>query len=159
MNVTNRAGAEKVSDVAKPASEVDTLWSKLFQAWLVALAASLGPLFIGEVMGQTPCVLCWYQRAFMFPLAIVLAVGAFRSDSGTWRYGLPLAVIGGGIALYHSLLYAGVVAEALEPCGQGPSCTDAAMTIFGSLPLPFLSFGAFAAITLLLLLTTRITKP
>ncbi|MBL8583387.1 MAG: disulfide bond formation protein B [Rhizobiaceae bacterium] len=159
MNLTNRAGAENASDFAKAASEADLLWSKLFVAWLVALAATLGALFIGEVMGQTPCLLCWYQRAFMFPLTIVLAVGAFRSDSGTWRYGLPLAVIGGGIALYHSLLYAGVIAEALEPCGQGPSCTDAAMTIFGILPLPFISFAAFAAVTILLLLTTRTTKP
>lgn len=159
MNVTDHVHAEKTPEVAKPASGSDSLWSSLFLAWFVALAASLGALFIGEVMGQTPCVLCWYQRAFMFPLAIVLAVGAFRSDSGTWRYGLPLAVIGGGIALYHSLLYAGVITEALKPCGQGPSCTDAAMTIFGGLPLPFLSFAAFAAITILLLLTTRITKP
>ena len=28
-------------------------------AWIVALVASLAVLFIGEVMGQTPCVLCW----------------------------------------------------------------------------------------------------
>ena len=34
-------------------------WSALFAAWLVALAASLGAIFIGEVMGQAPCVLCW----------------------------------------------------------------------------------------------------
>ena len=134
-------------------------WRPLGAAWTIALLSSLAVLFVGEVMGQAPCDLCWFQRAFMFPLAIVLAVGAFGSDGGTWRYGLPLAVIGGGVALYHSLLYAGVIAEALEPCGQGPSCTDAAMTIFGFLPLPFLSLAAFAAITILLLLTTRITKP
>ena len=23
-------------------------------------------------MGQAPCDLCWFQRAFMFPLAIIL---------------------------------------------------------------------------------------
>ena len=41
-------------------------------AWVIALAASLAVLFIGEVLGQTPCLLCWFQRAFMFPLAIVV---------------------------------------------------------------------------------------
>jgi signal peptidase II len=30
----------------------------------------------GEVMG-TPCVLCWYQRIGMFPLAVILGVGVF----------------------------------------------------------------------------------
>ena len=42
-------------------------WLALIGAWLVALTASLGAIFIGEVMGQAPCVLCWFQRAFMFP--------------------------------------------------------------------------------------------
>lgn len=159
MNPSHPAGVENTPDDAKTASDANSLWTLLFLAWLLALSASLGALFIGEVMGQRPCVLCWYQRAFMFLLAIVLAVGAFRADSGTWRYGLPLAIIGGCIALYHSLLYSGFIAEALEPCGQGPSCTDAAMTIFGSVALPHLSFLAFAAISLLLLQTTRVTKP
>lgn len=154
MTSVKNAGAQEASRVVTPGSG-NSMWSLLFLAWLVALAATLGALFIGEVMGQAPCVLCWYQRAFMFPLAFVLGVGAFRSDGGTWRYGLPLAVVGGGIAFYHSLLYAGVLTEALEPCGKGPSCTDAAMTVFG-IPIPFLSLAAFIAIGVLLTLTTRI---
>ena len=48
-------------------------------AWTVATSASLAVLFIGEVLGQTPCLLCWFQRAFMFPLAIIL---------GPWRSGI-----------------------------------------------------------------------
>ncbi|WP_395015374.1 disulfide bond formation protein B [Dongia sp.] len=127
----------------------------LFLAWLVALAASLGALFVGEIMGQTPCILCWYQRAFMFPLAIILAVGTFRGDGLVWRYGLPLAVIGGLIAGYHSLVYAGLVAEALKPCAAGQSCTGEGMTILGGIPLPYLSTAAFAAVALLLSLSTR----
>lgn len=31
----------------------------LFIAFLTALVATLGALFIGEVLGQTPCMLCW----------------------------------------------------------------------------------------------------
>ncbi len=46
-------------------------WLWLMAAWGVALAATLGALFIGEVMGMTPCLLCWYQRIFMFPLALI----------------------------------------------------------------------------------------
>ena len=49
-------------------------------AWIIALVASLAVLFIGEVLGQTPCVLCWFQRAFMFPLAIVLGLGLSWRD-------------------------------------------------------------------------------
>ena len=47
----------------------------LTAAWIVALGSSLAVLYIGEVLGQAPCNLCWFQRAFMFPLAIVLSLG------------------------------------------------------------------------------------
>lgn len=131
-------------------------WTPLFLAWLVALAASLAVLFIGEVMGQAPCNLCWFQRAFMFPLALVLAVGLLRSDAAAWAYGLPLAVGGALVALFHSLVYTGIIPEAIRPCtATGPSCADANMTILGGLPLPMLALGAFAANAALLLLSRR----
>lgn len=130
--------------------------SFLVAAWIVALVATLGALFVGEVMGQTPCHLCWYQRIAMFPLGLVLGVAAWRGDVGAWRYALPLAVAGLGVAGFHGLVYAGLVPEGIEPCSRtGPSCSDAAMTILGGLPLPYLSLAAFAAITLLIALARQ----
>jgi disulfide bond formation protein DsbB len=122
-------------------------WGRLFAAWIIALAATAGVLFIGEVMGQTPCHLCWHQRVFMFPLAVILAVATFRDDACVWRYALP-------VAAFHSLLYAGIIPEAIKPCGQGPSCSSADMTII-RLPLPYLSLAAFTAIAVLLIPAIR----
>ena len=34
----------------------------IFTAWLIATVAALGALFMSEVMGLAPCVLCWWQR-------------------------------------------------------------------------------------------------
>lgn len=127
-------------------------WPLLFVAWGVALVSTLGALFIGEVMGQAPCVLCWFQRAFMFPLAVILAVACYRSDAGIWRYALPVAALGGLIAAFHTLQYLGLIPQAIEPCETGPSCTSADMTILGGVPIPILSLGAFTAIAVLLLL-------
>ena len=132
-------------------------WSFLFAAWVIALASTLGALFIGEVMGQAPCLLCWWQRAFMFPLAVILAVACFRSDFSIWRYALPLATIGWAIAAYHTLLYFGVLTQAIEPCGAGPSCSGAGMTILGGLPLPLVSVAAFTAIAIFLVPLSRRT--
>lgn len=125
-------------------------WLLLLGAWGVALSSTLGALFVGEVIGQAPCSLCWFQRAFMFPLAVILAVACFRSDVGVWRYAMPLAAFGGLVAAFHSLQYLGVLPASIRPCGSGPSCTDADMTILGGVPLPFLSLGAFVAIAGLL---------
>ncbi|CAE6952848.1 disulfide bond formation protein B [Pseudomonas marincola] len=71
-------------------------WGLLLAVWLLALAATLAALFIGEVMGKTPCVLCWFQRIFMFPLAVMLTVACYRADFAVWLFALSLAVIGSG---------------------------------------------------------------
>ena len=130
-------------------------WDLLLAAWIVALLSTLGALFIGEVMGRVPCNLCWFQRAFMFPLAVILAVACYTSDTGVWRYALPVAALGWLIALYHIMLYTGVIPAGLEPCGSGPSCSGADMLVFGGVPIPLLSLGAFTAITGLLVLIRR----
>lgn len=121
----------------------------LAAAWVVALAASLSVLFIGEVLGQEPCILCWYQRAFMFPLAIVLGLGLWWEDRRAGRYGVVLSLGGGAVALWHLGLYIGVIPEPLQPCtATGPSCTDDNQLIFG-VPIPLLSVMAFAFVAAL----------
>lgn len=142
------------SESANISSQTRTWWL-LLAAWLIALAATLGAIFIGEVMSQTPCLFCWYQRIFMFPLALILLIACMRDDSGIWRYALPLALIGAGFALYHSLLYGGIIAEPIVQCGAGPSCSSANMSLFGWLPIPILSLIAFSAISILLFLARR----
>ncbi len=128
----------------------------LYVAWLVALGATLGALFLGEVLGRTPCTLCWYQRIAMFPLALVLGIACLTDDFRVGRYALPLAFSGAVVALYHSLLYTGLVETPIVPCSQsGPSCTDRATQAIAGVPLPILSLASFVAIAVLLALSNR----
>lgn len=138
--------------------EIERVWLMLFLAWSIALFSTLAVLFIGEIMGQKPCVLCWYQRAFMFPLAVLLAVACYLSDARAWIYALPLALFGWGFATYHTLLVAGVIPESLQPCTEGVSCTGDDMMIFSVVPIPLLAVGAFSAIIVLLLLIRKEVK-
>lgn len=125
----------------------------LLLAWMIAVAATLIALFVGEILGQAPCNLCWFQRVFMFPLPIILGIAAFRADSAIRFYALPLVGIGAAIAAFHTLIYFGLVEEAITPCTRtGPSCAGEAMTILGTVPLPLASLLAFAAIGGLLFL-------
>ena len=126
-------------------------WLLIFCAWLVAASSTLASLFFSEVMGLIPCELCWYQRIFIFPLAVVLLVGLFPLERRVVNYALPLTVIGLLITLYHCLLYFGYIPENLQPCSQGVSCADDSMVLFGFLPIPLLSLAAFSTILALLL--------
>ncbi|WP_278484609.1 disulfide bond formation protein B [Achromobacter insolitus] len=133
-----------------------SIW--LTMAWITALIATLSAIFIGEILGRTPCVLCWYQRIFMFPLALLLGIACYRDDSNAWHYALPLAGLGGGFAAYHTLLYWRVIEPEIVACSAEASCSGAGMVIFGSLPLPLLSLLAFTLIVVSLLIVRHHAK-
>ena len=131
--------------------ESDTRWTLVFAAWLVAATATLGALFMSEIMGFAPCVLCWYQRIFMFPLVLILALGLFPFDPKVLRYALPLAAIGLLVAGFHVLLTLGIIPETLAPCRQGIPCKTIQVEWFGFVTIPLLSFLAFLVLNLLLI--------
>jgi disulfide bond formation protein DsbB len=135
-----RARAASTSEPAPAA------WAAVFLAWLVAAVSTLGALFLSEVVGVAPCVLCWYQRVFMFPLALVLAVGLFPFDARVLRYAAPLVAGGWLVALYHVLLTAGVIPENLSPCTQGVPCSKVEAVWFGFVTIPLLSLVSFSVI-------------
>ena len=126
-------------------------WTLIFGAWLVATVSTLGALFFGEVMQLPPCVLCWYQRIFMFPLVVILPLGLFPFDRNVVRYALPLAVIGLLFAVFHLLLIAGVIPESIKPCTQGVPCSETVIEWFGFVTIPLLSVLAFLTILALLI--------
>jgi len=129
----------------------NTAWLLVFSAWLVAAVATLGALFMSEIMGFAPCVLCWYQRIFMFPLVLILALGLFPFDPKVLRYALPLATMGLLVAGFHVLLTVGVIPETLAPCRDGIPCKALQIEWFGFVTIPLLSFFAFLALNLLLI--------
>lgn len=133
-------------------------WALLALAWLTAAVATAGALFIGEVMGMTPCVLCWYQRIFMFPLALVLGIACFANDRRGAVYALPLALGGGVLAGYHTLLVAGQIPKSWIPCGTGVSCADQKLEILDGVQIPWLSLAAFLLIAILLIVYLRKTS-
>jgi disulfide bond formation protein DsbB len=124
----------------------------LFGAWLVAAVATLGSLFLDRALDMQPCSLCWFQRVFMYPLAVTLMVGLLPLDRRVARYALPLAMLGWVTAFYHWLLQIGIVPASLQPCGAGPSCLQDDMHLFVFVSIPLLSLSAFTVLIGLLFL-------
>lgn len=133
-------------------------WTLLVSAWLLSVVATAGALFIGEVMGMTPCVLCWYQRIAMFPLAVILGIACFSEDRRGVVYALPFAFSGVAMAGYHTLLVAGLIPKTWIPCGAGVSCSDQKLEILNGIQIPWLSLMAFVLIAGLLLAYLRRTS-
>jgi disulfide bond formation protein DsbB len=120
----------------------------IWLAWLVALAATVGSLIYSEVIHFEPCRLCWFQRIAMYPMAVVLLVGAIRREYQVKYYALPLAVAGLAVSVYHYLMQ---VFPSLEggSCGV-VSCSARLVEIFGFISIPFMAGAGFMVITVLL---------
>lgn len=129
-----------------------TLFGLLFGMWIIAMISTLGSLFFSEVMLFPPCVMCWYQRICMYPLALIFFVALLNNDKNVFKYAMPLVSIGLFFAVYHNLLYYGIVPQELAPCTQGVSCTSDYINWFGFITIQFLSFVAFALLFALLIL-------
>jgi disulfide bond formation protein DsbB len=129
----------------------DAAWTLVFGCWLIASVSTLGALFFSEIVKLPPCVLCWYQRIFMFPLVLLLPLGLFPFDGKVIRYALPLTLAGWLISFFHWLLVIGVIPEAIRPCTQGVPCSDVQIEWLGFVNIPLLSFAAFTTMSALLI--------
>ncbi len=122
-----------------------------YAAWTIAVLSTAGSLFFSEVMEFAPCVLCWYQRIAMYPLVIILGIGITLRDPRMKTYALPFGIAGLALAVYHNLLYYGVISQALTPCTEGVPCTEVQLEWLGFITIPLLGLGSFAALTACLL--------
>lgn len=146
-------------ETARESTSIDQFdWQLIFVCWLLATIATMGSLFFSEVMEIQPCVLCWYQRIFMYPLVAIFLVGMFPLDRNVVRYALPVAVIGWGFSVYHYLLYSGFIPENMQPCSEGVSCKEVSLELLGFITIPMLSILSYTAIIALLLVVKKGTN-
>lgn len=127
-------------------------------AWIAAIAATLGSLYLSEVQHFIPCTLCWYQRIFMYPLAFILGIGYYYHDERISRYVLPLSVIGMLISGYHFLLQKIPYLQQFEMCTSGVPCSKDYLNWFGFITIPFMAFIAFSIITISMIAFVRSSK-
>lgn len=122
---------------------------------IVALTATLGSLFLSEIAGWTPCKDCWFQRIFMYPQVVLLAVAIWMKDRKVALYIFVLSLIG---ILFSTDHYIDQVREALYPMSDqldanglpipcdssGVSCSETKIHFrFGYITIPMMALTAF----------------
>ena len=123
--------------------------------FIIALISTLTSLFFSEILKFTPCVLCWWQRIFMYPLVIISAVNITRKHAELPYYVLPFSIIGFLIGLYQNLLVWKIIPETIAPCTAGVSCVQQPLVLFGFVTIPLGSMLSFALITGLMILYAK----
>lgn len=124
----------------------------LFLAWIIAFIGTAATLVAEYGFSLTPCMLCWYQRVFLYPQVILLAVAAYRNDARVKAYVLPLSVLGMIFALYHYLEQKLPALKDAIRCTTGVPCSGHYINWLGFITIPLLSLLGFTLITALMLI-------
>lgn len=115
--------------------------------WTVSLVATLGSLYFSEIRDYEPCKLCWIQRIFMYPIAIMMTVAYIQKNPRIVVTTLVFSIIGGCISLYHYLIQkVSFFQDDAISCGAVP-CTGMYINWFGFITIPFLALTAFIILT------------
>ncbi len=110
----------------------------LVLGFAVSLLGIAGSLSYSNIVGFPPCILCWWQRIFIYPNLILFLVALKGRDHEVFKYVLPLSSIGGIIALYHSYIHLG--GSSITPCtALGSACAKVYVLSYGYITIPMMS--------------------
>ena len=119
----------------------------------IAAVATLGSLYMSEAAGFEPCLLCWVQRGFMYPLALLLIAASLFRPARWAAWAAPLALglssLGALTAVYHYGEQLGWWGGSEQFCAASAPCTFIWIQQFGFMSIPFMAFTGFLAIALL----------
>src|SRR5580700_4274448 len=96
----NRGGGKKIADFVGD--------NAVLLAFVVTVCSVGGSLFYSEIAQFAPCLLCWWQRIFLYPQAILLLVALIARKDDVKKYCLALSGVGAIISIYHTFLQLGL---------------------------------------------------
>jgi disulfide bond formation protein DsbB len=144
LYLLSRAGFETFLWV-KIQDFLSNYWKQI--SFALALVAMSGSLYMSNVLGYTPCHLCWLQRIIMYPLVLLFGI-SWLLNTDVVEYAVPLSTIGGGIAGYHYIIQR---LEQFQSAGcsvTSVSCETEYTFYMGIVTIPFMAFTAFLGILL-----------
>jgi len=123
---------------------------RLPAAVAITATATGGSLYYSEIAGYLPCLLCWLQRAAMYPLPFLLLAMPRRPQL---LRPAAISLAGGGLALavvHYAIQWFPTSLGAAISCSSSAPCTAAYLWQHGFISIPFMAAIAFAATLALL---------
>ncbi len=117
---------------------------------IISGGSMLASLLYSEIIGYTPCLMCWYQRIAIYGVAIISLVAVIKKQSKeVWSYVSTLSILGSIVAVIH-VLSRFTKSEIFDCSASGPSCLQELFTKFGYIDIPVMSLSALVFIILLI---------
>ncbi len=126
----------------KPEGKITSFFGEnaILLAFLVALGATLGSLYFSEIALYPPCRLCWFQRIFIFPQAILLGIALYKKDYGIRIYSGAIAIIGMLFSIRHYFVETFKIDTGCDALGA-PSCAERYFFNYGYISLAMMALS------------------
>lgn len=117
------------------------------KAYLIGFLITLGAVFMSliysNVYNYPPCVLCWYQRIFIYPQVVLFGLAIVKKYPKLLvaQISLALTTIGGLFSLYHNMIT--YTNFSPLPCPAAVSCTQRFVFTFGFSTVPLMALFLF----------------
>lgn len=125
-----------------------------YSKWLILISsfmAIVGSLIYSEIFKFEPCVLCWWQRIFIYPIFVIALVSILKKDKNPFQYINPLTWLALATCLYHNYLI--IIADKKDAflCDPGTagSCGDRYVEFFSVIDIPFMALAIILFILIL----------
>lgn len=142
---------KRISKVKRFKKWIDLFTQNYITAiFVVSAVATIGSLTLSEVLNFNPCKLCWYQRIFMYPIALISFLSLIFNEARIKKFVLALSGIGIAIATYHILMQ--LFPKAFECSDEVAKCSAVQFAEFGYITIPVMAFTAFLLIILISLI-------
>lgn len=120
--------------------------------FFVAFLGTLFPLIYQYYYLYPPCMLCWYQRIFMFPIFIASLYALTRKRfENLYSLFIVYATTGLLFSIYHYMVQMQITGEGslCTTASNSVACTTVEVLEFGFISIPFMAGSAFLAILIL----------
>lgn len=122
---------------------------------LLSLGAIATTLVHSSVFNLPPCPLCWWQRIFLYPQAVIFAVAVSKRDANAACYSIALSILGLAVSLYHHVLQIAPAGTLPCPADGTVSCSQVLFLEFGYITYPLMSASLFAFLIVVMLFVRR----
>ncbi|MFS8131250.1 MAG: disulfide bond formation protein B [Candidatus Dojkabacteria bacterium] len=132
----------------------------IYLLFLIGFASMFGSLYFQFILNLPPCALCYVQRYFHYPIAIISMILILFKKKINSLFFLILSVPGLLVAIYHVYIQSVGVPNTLSfaPCTIEVPCEVIDIKLLGFITIPMLSVLAFATITLIVIVSWYLNK-
>ncbi len=123
-----------------------------------SMSALVGSLLYSNIAGFPPCELCWIQRIFMYPQALLSFLAVIWKDKKIVNYLFFMTILGTLVAFYHSLTNWGFGGSILSCTSAGGECSRVYVSEYGYITIPFMAFTTFAYLLLISVIYYKSTQ-